>query len=274
MLPPDPYHQSDKTDQPDAVERTDEYPTPPAPVRRVSPSQPYYTPPGNSPLPLPYDDRDPTYQSMPTYPPPAFPVPSQERPAHVQPYAPPPPVHQPPVNQPPAQPPQVIYVRERRPSVFSITCSILAILLLMTCGLVSLGIFRGVTSSLQLASKTVPSRFTLTLFCAAEMNQVYHDAYQQFSSSLQQQVSESAFIEGSQQLDQENGQITACARSNSSVDTGSGNSATLQVDVTRASIDNTGASSSTDYHGSIAFVQEGSDWHIDQIASTLGLLPS
>jgi hypothetical protein len=269
MLPPDPYHQSDEIDQPDAVERTGEYPTPPAPGRRASPSQPYYTPPGNSPLPLPYDDRDPTYQSMPTYLPPAFPAPSQERPAHVQPYAPPP-VHQPPVHQP-----QVIYVRERRPSLFSITCSILAILLLMTCGLVSLGIFRGVTSSLQLASKTVPSRITLTVFCAEETNQDYHDAYQQFSSNLQQQqVSESAFIQGSHQLDQENGQITACARTDSSVDSGSGNSATLQVDVTRTSTDNTGTSSSTDYHGSIVFVQEGSNWHIDQIASTLGLLPS
>jgi hypothetical protein len=268
MLPPDPYHHSDKTDQPDAVERTDEYPTPPAGGWRASPSQLYNTPPGNSPLPLPYEDGDPTYQAMPTYPPPALPAPYQERPAHVQPYAPPP------VHQPPVQPPQIIYVRERRPSLFSITCSILAILLLMTCGLVGLGIFRGVTSSLQLASKTVPSRITLTVFCAAEMNQDYHDAYQRFSSSLQQQVSESAFTEGSQQLDQENGQITACARSNSSVDIGSGNSATLQVDVTRGSIDNTGASSSTDYHGSIVFVQEGSDWHIDQIASTLGLLPS
>jgi hypothetical protein len=274
MLPPDPYHQSDQTDQPDAVEQTDEYPTPPAPGRRASPSQPYYTPPGNSPLPLPYDDRDPTYQATPTYPSPAFPVPYQQRPPHMQPYAPPPPVHHPPVYQPPAQQPQVIYVRERRPSLFSITCSILTILLLMTCGLVGLGIFRGVTSSLQLASKTIPSRFTLTVFCAAEMNQDYHNAYQQFSSSLQQQVSESAFTQGSQLLDQQNGQVTACTRSNSSVDTGSGNTATLQIDVTRTSTDSTGASSPTDYHGSIVFVQEGNDWHIDQIASTLGLLPS
>jgi hypothetical protein len=273
MLPPDPYHQSDETDQPDAVEQTDDYPTPPVPVRRASPSQPYYMPTDNSPLPLPYDDRDPTYQSMPTYPPPALPVPYQERPTHVQPYAPPP-LYHPPVHQPPAQQPQIIYVRERRPSLFSITCSILAILLLMTCGLVGLGIFRGVTSALQLANKTIPSRITLTAFCAAETNQAYHNAYQLFSSNLQQQVSESAFIQGSQQLDQENGQITACARSNSSVDTGSGNTATLQVDVTRTSTGNTGASSSTEYHGPVVFAQEGSDWHIDQIASTLGLLPS
>jgi hypothetical protein len=272
MLPPDPYHQSDQTDQLDAVEQIDQYPTPPAPGRRVSASQPYYTPPENSPLPLPYDDRDPTYQSMPTYPSPALPVPYQQ-PAHVQPYAPSP-VHQPPVYQPPAQQPQVIYVRERRPSLFSITCSVLTILLLMTCGLVSLGIFRGVTSALELAGKTIPSRITLTVFCAAEMNQDYHDAYQQFSSNLQQQVSESAFTKGSQLLDQQSGPVTACARSNSSLDSGSGNTATLQVDVTRTSTDSNGTSSPTDYHGSIVFLQEGNNWHIDQVDSALGLLPS
>jgi hypothetical protein len=210
---------------------------------------------------------------MPTAPPPALPVPYQQRPAHVQPYAPPP-VYQPPVYQPPAQQPQIIYVRERRPSLFSITCSILTILLLMTCGLVGLGIFRGVTSSLELAGKTIPSRITLTVFCTAEMNQDYHDAYQLFSSNLQQQISESAFTQKSQQLDEQNGQVTACARSNSSVDTGSGNTAALQVDVTRTSTDSTGASSPTDYHGSIDFVQEGNNWHIDQIDSTLELLPS
>jgi hypothetical protein len=270
MLPPDPYHQSDQTDQPDVVEQTDEYPTPPAPGRRASPSQPYYTPPDNSPLPLPYDDSDPTYQATPTYPSSALPVPYQQRPAHVQPYAPPP-VYQPPVYQPPAQQPQIIYVRERRPSLFSITCSILTILLLMTCGLVSLAIYLGVTSSLQLASKTIPSRITLTVFCAAEMNQDYHYAYQQVSSNLQQQISESTFTQESQQLDQEDGPVTACARSNSSVDTASGNTATLQVDVTRTSTDSTGTSTPTNYHGSIVFVQEGNNWHIDQIGSTLGL---
>jgi hypothetical protein len=270
MLPPDPYQQSGEHDPQDAVDLTDDYLTPPAPGWRASPSRLYYMPPDNSPLPLPYDDRDPTYKSMPTPPPPALPVPYQQRPAHVQPYAPPP-VYQPPVQQAPAQQPQIIYVRERRPSVFSITCSILAILLLMTCGLVGLGIFRGVTSALQLASKTIPSRATLLLFCAAEMNQDYHDAYQQFSSNLQQQVSESDYTQASQQLDQQNGKITACARSNSSVDTASGNTATLQVDVTRTSTDSTGASSSTDYNGSIDFVQEGSNMHIDQIGNTLGL---
>ena len=268
MLPPDPYHQSDQTDKLDAVEHIDDYPTPPAGGWGASPGQPYYRPDVNSPLPLPYDDRDPTYEATPTSPPPALPVPYQQRPAHVQPYAPPP-LYQPPVYQPPAQQPQVIYVRERRPSVFSITCSIVTILVLMTCGLVGLGIFRGVTSAVQLASKTIPARITLTAFCAAETYQAYHEAYQQFSSNLQQQVSESAFMQGSQQLDQQNGKITACARSNSSVDTASGNNATLEVNVTRTSIDGT----STDYSGSIVFVQEGNDWHIDQIASTLGLLP-
>jgi hypothetical protein len=197
----------------------------------------------------------------------------------MQPYAQPPiyhppvqpPIYHPPVQPPPVQQPQVIYVRERRPSVFSITCSILTILLLMTCGLVGLGIYRGVTSTIELASKTIPSRFTLTFFCTAEMNQDYHDAYQQFSSGFQQQVSEATFTQESRQLDQQNGPVTACARSNSSVDAGSGNTATLQVDITRTSTDSSGASSSTDYHGPIVFVQEGGNWHIDQIAGTLGL---
>jgi hypothetical protein len=189
-------------------------------------------------------------------------VPYQQHPAHVQPYV------TPPVYQTPAQP-QIIYVRERRPSVFSITCSILAILVLMTCGLVGLGIYRYVTSAVQLASKTIPARGTLLAFCVAEMTGNYDNAYQQFSSGLQQQVSETAFTQGSQQHDQQNGKVTACARSNSSVDTASGNTATMQVDVTRASLDGT----STHYSGSIVFVQEGSDMHIDQIASALDLLP-
>jgi hypothetical protein len=256
MLPPDPYHQSDQPGRPDAVDHTDDYPTPPP--------LPYYRTPDNSPLPLPYDDRDATYPVTPDYQPPAIPAPYPQRAGNGLPYAPPP------AYQPPVQP-QIIYVRERRPSLFSISCSILSILLLMTCGLVGLGIFRGVTSALQLASKTIPARITLAVFCTAEMHQDYHDAYQQFSSLLQQQVSDDTFTQDSQQLDQQNGLITTCSRSNNSVDTGSADTATLHVDITRTITDDTGTSTLNASHGTITFVQEGSDWHIEHIDTSLGL---
>ncbi len=281
MLPPDPYYQYDQPSQPGEVDHTGDYstPTPTNPLPEI-PGQVFYPSQGGTPLPMPYDDRDPTEQVAPAYQPPTVPVPYTERRANSVPAGlpyPPAPVY--PAYQPyplPAPaPPQIVYVRQRRPGWCSMSCSILAILLLMTCGLVGFGIYRGVTSALQTAGETIPARITLLAFCAAETNQDYSAAYQQFSSRLQQQVSVNAFTQQSQQLDQQDGVVTACARSNNSPDATTASSVTIEVNVTRT-FSAASTAANADKHtltdGTIVVVQEGSDWYIDQIATSLNLL--
>ena len=177
MFPPDPYGQFDEQPTPDATQRPDSQPT--TVPRTPSQSHPYHEPrAGGAPLPLPYDDYDPTYKDTPPHQPPVYqeqqpstypeaePTPRglrrifrarQPRASRGQVYAPPP-NYQPPIVYQPQPPPQqqIIYVRERRPSFFSISCSILAILLLMACGLTGVVIYRGVTNALQ----TVPANVT------------------------------------------------------------------------------------------------------------------
>jgi len=180
------------------------------------------------------------------------------------------PQYAPPVYLPPAQPyPQpVVYVQQRRSGWLSISCSVLVIILLMTCGLVGVVIYRDITSAVGQASKTIPARFTLVFFCGAEVSQQYSTAYQQFSTDLQQQVAADKFTQDSQQLDQTNGTVTACARSSSSSDIVSGSTVTMQVDVTRTPT----VGQNNVSHGSIVLVQEGNNWRIDQIDASLGLM--
>jgi len=264
--PPDPYNQSGQTGA------TEHFDTHSAPASGQGPGtpHPYRGAQADTPLPLPYDDYDPTYQTppprppqpSPTYPeaglipygqPPAHPVPYQQHGRGGQAYAPPPIYVQPPPQ------PQVIYVPERRPSWFSLSCRILAIILLMACGLIGLGIFRGVTSFLETESKAVPAHITVSAFCAEVQSQNYQSAYGDLSSQLQQQVSESDFQQTSQALDHEHGYITNCTPSN---DTVNGNTVTFAVNVSRGSIY---------YTGNVELVQQGSDWRINEIDTSLDL---
>ena len=139
----------------------------------------------------------------------------------------------------------------------------------MTCGLLGLAIFHGVATVLETAGKTVPARITIVTFCYDETIHDYNSAYQQFSSQLQQQMSESDFESGSNQLDEQVGGITTCSRADSSKDATDGNTVTIDVDVSR--ISSSGTSTAT--HGSIVVVEEGSDWRINGIDTTLDLLP-
>jgi hypothetical protein len=183
-------------------------------------------------------------------------VPHQQRGRGGQVY-PPPPIY----VQPPPQP-QIVYVPERRPSWFSISCRILAIVLLMACGLIGLGIFRGVTSFLDALSKTVPARLTVVDFCNHVQSQDYQSAYADLSSQLQQQVSASAFQQTSQALDLEHGSITGCTQSNTSSDTVNGDTVTIALNVSRGSIY---------YTGNVEVVKQGNDWRINAIDTSLDL---
>src|SRR5215831_5029980 len=109
MLPPNPYDQSGQSG---ATEHFDTHPTPASGEGPDAPF-PYRGPQAVTPLPLPYDDYDPTYQTPPPRPdppPPLLPAPYQQRGRGGQVQAPPPIYVQPPPQ------PQIIYVRERRPS--------------------------------------------------------------------------------------------------------------------------------------------------------------
>jgi hypothetical protein len=133
----------------------------------------------------------------------------------------------------------------------------------MACGLIGLGIFHGVTSALDTASKTIPARLTVLAFCSAEQSQNYESAYAQlFSSQLQQQLSESDYEQTSQALDQEHGVITSCARADNSSDTVTGDTVTIALTVSRGSIF---------YTGDIVVVKQGNDWRINQIDTSLDL---
>ena len=261
-----------------------------------APLSPYHAPQDNTPLPLPYDDLDPTYQQPPTYqppvyqqpqpqpptysrtqratsgPPPMLPVPYQQNGQPVLPY--PPPITYQAAPQP--YPAPVVHVHQRR-SWFSITCSVLLILLLMFCGLVGVGIYNGVVNAghaLQTAGVTLPAYGTLVAFCGAEQTQQYGAAYQQFSSQLQQQITEDQFTQHAQQLDQQNGAITSCGQHSGSNATVNGNSVTIVVDITRTYGGDTGANAGKHqaFQGNITLIQEGNDWHINQIDTSLGLV--
>ncbi|MGO8947572.1 MAG: hypothetical protein ACLQUY_07895 [Ktedonobacterales bacterium] len=274
MSPLDPHHQFDQPSRPDEVEQTEEYPAPIPTSPLPAPGHLYYRTDDDTPLPLPYDDRDPTEQVAPAYRPPALLPPSPDHAANGQLYPPPqpPPPQLPqryPPYQAPAPPPQIVYIRQRRPSLCSISCSILSILLLMTCGLVGLGIFHGVTSALDTAGKTIPARFAVLVFCSDETAQNYSGAYQEFSSQLEDQISLQTFTQKSLQLDQQYGQISTCTRSNSSPDTTTANTVTIQVDVIRGGSGSVAAGKTS--QGNILLVLQGSDWRIDQIDASLKL---
>jgi hypothetical protein len=281
MFPPDPYGQFDEQPLPDATQRPDSQPT--TVPRTPSQSRPYYEPrAGGAPLPLPYDDYDPTYQETPPHQPPVYqeqqpstypeaePTPHglrrifrarQPRASRGQVYAPPP-NYQPPIVYQPQPPPQqqIIYVRERRPSFFSITCSILAILLLMTCGLAGVVIYRGVANALQ----TFPANVAVGEFCLDESTHNYSGAYQEFSTSLQQEITESSFQSDNNGFDQTDGFITSCARSSNSSDTVSNDSVKIEVTVTR--------DGSSNESGYMIVVKQGNDWRISYIDAVLNLV--
>ena len=283
MFPPDPYGQFDEQPSPDANERPHTQPTT---VPRHAAQPPYYeSRAGGDPLPLPYDDYDPTYQETPPHQPPVYqeqqtptypeaePAPrshrwifrGKQRGSRGQAYAPPPNYQTPPVyqSQPPPQQ-QIIYVRERRPSLFSISCSILSILLLMACGLLGLAVFRGVTGALQSAGKTIPANLAVASFCVDESTRNYSGAYQLLSSSLQQLINESDFANDNNGFDQQDGFISGCARSTNSSDTVNGDSVTIVVTVTR--------SNGSSVSGNFIVEKQGSSWVISHIDEVLNLV--
>jgi hypothetical protein len=283
MFPPDPYGQFDEQPLPDATEQPDTQPT--AVPRNPTQSHPYHEPrAGGAPLPLPYDDYDPTYQDTPPHQPPVYQEqqPStypgaepnsrglrrifrarQPRASGGQVYAPAPHYQAPIVYQP--QPPpqqQIIYVRERRPSFFSISCSILAILLLMACGLTGIAVYRGVIYALQ----TAPANIIMTGFCTYESNQLYGQAFNLLSSDLQQrfQGGESTFQSDNVGFNQTDGFITSCGQTSNSSDAVNGDSVRIEVTVTRR-----GGSS---VNGYFDVQKQGNAWYITHIDSQLNLV--
>jgi|GEM_PF-1127600 hypothetical protein len=292
MRPPDQSDTTGNTSNTDDSAAYNDDGTAPLP-----PYSPHHAPQDDTPLPLPYDDLDPTYQQPPTYRPPVYqqppphpptysrtqratsgqqqpmlPVPYQHNGQPVLPY-PPPIIYQ---AAPQPIPAPVVHVHQRR-SWFSITCSVLVILLLMFCGVIGVGIYNGVVNAghaIQTAGATLPAYGTLVTFCGAEQTQQYGLAYQQFSSQLQQQITEDQFTQHAQQLDQQNGTITSCGQHSGSNATVSGNSVTIEVDVTRTFGSDAGGNAGKHqaFQGNITLVQEGNDWHINQIDTSLGLV--
>ena len=73
----------------------------------------------------------------------------------------------------------------------------------MACGLTGVVIYRGVANAL----KTVPANLTVAAFCIDESTHNYSGAYQEFSTGLQQEITESNFQSDNNGFDQQDGFI-------------------------------------------------------------------
>ncbi len=107
---------------------------------------------------------------------------------------------------------------------------------------------------------------TVETFCASVTTQQYSAAYQELSSNLQGQVSQSKFTSDNQGFDTSKGQVTNCtAPGNPSVN---GMTATVQVQVTRSL---NGQDTTATGQMTLTLDSTGA-WKIDSIDSSLNLL--
>jgi hypothetical protein len=107
--------------------------------------------------------------------------------------------------------------------------------------------------------------YAVGIFCAAEQEQEYAKAYDQFSSNLQNQITSEQFASAAATHDSEEGKVTNCA-TDSSDPTGtsiSDNQVMFTLRVSRADGPTT--------TGSVTLVKEGGDFKIDSLDSSLGL---
>jgi hypothetical protein len=109
------------------------------------------------------------------------------------------------------------------------------------------------------------SAFTATEFCADEEQQNYSAAYKLFSSNLQSQMTQDAFVSRAQQLDTEGGMVSNCNAVPDSTQVAN-TSATYQLTVTRG----TGSAATT--NGAITLINSNGSWQIDSIDQSLGLM--
>jgi hypothetical protein len=113
-----------------------------------------------------------------------------------------------------------------------------------------------------LANAIGPS-VTAASFCAEEEQSNYTAAYNLLSTTLQQQMGETQWDQANQAREASNGVVQNCAPVTSSGLSVSGNTATIQLQLTL----NDGT-----HTGPITLVKEGSRWKIDSIDPGLGIL--
>jgi hypothetical protein len=217
--------------------RTPEYPPQPG----------YYTPaPGYPSYPQGYP---------PGYPPeqPAQPYPYPQQP-YTQPYQPYPGQYPPPPQAP-----------KRSNRTLWIVLGSVAGALVLVCGVCAFAVFALGGQIGRAVGPAFSAAYTVGTFCAAEERQTYATAYGHFSTSLQSQLSEEAFIANAQAHDESDGKVTNCTTSSSSGDgtSISSDSVTLNLQIERSS----GPTTS----GNVTLVKEGSDFKIDSIDPALGL---
>lgn len=235
----------------------------------------------------PYDPDGPTENVPPPYAPsPPYPVypPPYPGAAPGQPYA-----QQPPYGPPPMYP---AYPGYPPPLPQKKSNTVLWIVLGVVGGIVLLCIICSVGGILLARSAFQSPFFGATIaaseFCQDEELQQYDSAYTLFSPKLQSQFTQDAFVSRAQELDTENGAISACTPSPGQIgDT----SATFSLTVERggatpaattgpgltptstvsSATPTTTASSATTTTGSITLVNANGSWQVDAIDQSLGL---
>jgi len=109
-------------------------------------------------------------------------------------------------------------------------------------------------------------------FCAYETNKDYASAYRQLSTNLQSQVSEQRFISDNQARDTTLGPVVGCSlasQPSSSLDQVPASPIILTLNIWLGST--AGNTAPVNRSGDLTMVEEGTDWKVDAIDSTLQL---
>jgi hypothetical protein len=108
-------------------------------------------------------------------------------------------------------------------------------------------------------------------FCSHEINADYHGAYAQLSAHLQSQVTEQQFVSDNQARDATEGPLVGCSAAPSTDSTPSTSPNTiLELNIWSGPV--TGNAPPVNQSGTVTLVQEGSEWKVDAIDSSLQLL--
>jgi hypothetical protein len=218
----------------------------------------------------PNDPTDPNIQRTPDYPPqPEYYAQAPGYPTYAQGYPPTPPA-QPQQPYPPYQPypgqyaPPPMPQKQSNRTLWIVLGSVGAALVLI-CGVCAFAVIALGGQIGKALSPTIGASVTLANFCAAMQNQDYSQAYAQFSTSLQEQLTEDQFTTIAAGQDTASGTVTSCSTdsSNSSRTSISDTQATLPVRIERS----TGLAIT----GDVTMVKEGGTFKIDRLDLSFNL---
>ena len=151
------------------------------------------------------------------------------------------------------------------------------VLICGACSLLTLGAFQTFTSGI-ISGDQVPATLRPVVeaanFCSYEINRDYHDAYAQLSARLLSQVTEQQFVSDNQAREAAEGPLVGCSAAPSlgSTPSSSPSSSGMTLELNTWAGPITGNAPPVNQSGTMTMVQEGGEWKVDAIDSSLQLL--